>query len=73
MNRISQKDIINAIQQIQFNPELRKGRASSTYDLIFEGIAYPPKLVISIANEAGYPTEWALLLRLFSSGAARFT
>ena len=51
MDRISQKDIINAIQQIQFNPELRKGRASSTYDLIFEGIAYPPKLVISIANE----------------------
>jgi 5-methylcytosine-specific restriction endonuclease McrBC GTP-binding regulatory subunit McrB len=51
MNRISQKDIIRAIQQIQFNPELRKGRASSTYDLIFEGIAYPPKLVISIANK----------------------
>ncbi len=51
MNRISKKDIINAIGQIKFNPELRKGRTSSTYDLIFEGIAYPPKLVISIANE----------------------
>ena len=51
MNRISQKDIIKAIQQIKLTPELRKGRASSTYDLIFEGIAYPPKLVISIANE----------------------
>lgn len=51
MNTISRKDIINAIQKIKTIPELRKGRASSTYDLIFEGVAYPPKLVISIANE----------------------
>ena len=50
MDEISQKDIINAIAEINANPELRKGRASSTYDLIFDGIDYPPKLVISIAN-----------------------
>ena len=33
------------------NPELRKGRASSTYDLLYNNVEYPPKLVISIANK----------------------
>ncbi|MBT4435382.1 DUF3578 domain-containing protein [bacterium] len=50
MDRISKKDIVNAIAEINANPELRKGRASSTYDLIYDGIDYPPKLVISIAH-----------------------
>ena len=50
IGEISRKDIINAIAEINTNPELRNGRASSTYDLIFDGIDYPPKLVISIAN-----------------------
>ena len=50
MDKISEKDIISAINEIDSNPELRKGRASSTYDLIYEGVDYPPKLVISIAN-----------------------
>ena len=51
MDEISEKDIISAINEIDSNPELRKGRASSTYDLIYEGVDYPPKLVISIANK----------------------
>jgi hypothetical protein len=51
MDKISKKDIISAIKEIDSNPELRKGRASSTYDLIYEGLDYPPKLVISIANK----------------------
>lgn len=29
---------------------IRKGRHSSTYDLVHNGNFYPPKLVISIAN-----------------------
>ena len=51
MDKISKEDIISAIKEIDSNPELRKGRASSTYDLIYEGMDYPPKLVISIANK----------------------
>lgn len=50
MEKISKQNIISAIAEIKSNPELRKGRASSTYDLIYEGMEYPPKLVISIAN-----------------------
>ena len=51
MNKISKKDIISAINEIDSNPELRKGRASSTYDLLYNNVEYPPKLVISIANK----------------------
>lgn len=51
MDKISKKDIISAINQIDSSPELRKGRASSTYDLIYQNKEYPPKLVISIANK----------------------
>jgi hypothetical protein len=50
MDKISKKDIITAILEIDSNPELRKGRASSTHDLIYQNKEYPPKLVISIAN-----------------------
>lgn len=50
MDKISKKDIIDAILEIDSNPQLRKGRASSTYDLIYQNKEYPPKLVISIAN-----------------------
>jgi Cdc6-like AAA superfamily ATPase len=51
MDKISKKDIISAINEIDSNRELRKGRASSTYDLIYKNVEYPPKLVISIANK----------------------
>lgn len=50
MDNISKENIISAINEIKANPESRKGRASSTYDILYEGIEYPPKLVISIAN-----------------------
>ena len=50
MEKISKEDIQKAILEIKNNPSLRKGRTSSTYDLIYEGVDYPPKLVISIAN-----------------------
>ena len=51
MDKISKEDIICAIKEIDSNPELRKGRASSTYDLLYNNVEYPPKLVISIANK----------------------
>ncbi len=51
MDKISKKDIIDAIKEIEDNADLRKGRTSTTYDLIYNNIAYPPKLVISIANK----------------------
>jgi 5-methylcytosine-specific restriction protein B len=50
MDKIKREHILAAIKEIEANPLLRKGRASSTYDLIYEGKDYPPKLVISIAN-----------------------
>jgi 5-methylcytosine-specific restriction protein B len=50
MDKIKKEHLFAAIKEIKANPLLRKGRASSTYDLIYEGKDYPPKLVISIAN-----------------------
>ena len=59
MDKISKKDILDAIDAIDADVELRRGRASSTYDLIYNNIAYPPKLVISIANKfaTGYELQ----------------
>ena len=47
----SKDELINAIKKIDKNPNLLKGRQSSTYDLLFEGKKYPPILVLSIANQ----------------------
>jgi len=46
---INKDHILSAIQEID-KEGVRKGRHSSTYDLIYEGKPYPPKLVISIAT-----------------------
>lgn len=51
MDKIKNEHILAAIKEIEANPILRKGRASSTYDLIYDDKDYPPKLVISIANK----------------------
>ncbi len=51
INNFTAHDIKRAIEHIDVNPSVRNGRASSTYDLIFEGKAYPPILVLSIANQ----------------------
>src|SRR5690606_15348022 len=40
-----------AIDKIKKNPNLKSGRHSSTYDLIFEGEKYPPILVLSVASK----------------------
>jgi len=57
MENITKDNIISAINEIISHPELRKGRTSTTYDLIYEGKDYPPKLVISIANKFANGTE----------------
>ncbi|NQU33123.1 MAG: EVE domain-containing protein [Bacteroidetes bacterium] len=50
LENITKEHIEKAIQEIE-DKGVRKGRHSSTYDLIYEGKKYPPKLVISIANK----------------------
>ncbi|MBN3519115.1 DUF3578 domain-containing protein [Algoriphagus lutimaris] len=47
----SRDELIKAIREINNNPALKKGRHSSTYDLIYEEKKYPPILVLSIANQ----------------------
>jgi hypothetical protein len=49
MDKINKVDILSAIAEID-KEGIRSGRHSSTYDLVYEGNSYPPKLVISIAN-----------------------
>lgn len=46
---INKEHLLKAIAEIDENG-IRKGRHSSTYDLIYNGRAYPPKLVLSIAG-----------------------
>lgn len=47
---ITKEQILKAINEIDENPSLRIGRASTTYDLLFQGKTYPPKLVVGIAS-----------------------
>ncbi|MDB4655922.1 hypothetical protein OAE48_03645, partial [Flavobacteriales bacterium] len=48
-SNITKEHILKAIAEID-EKGVRKGRHSSTYDLVHNGKRYPPKLVISIAN-----------------------
>ncbi|MCK6608385.1 MAG: DUF3578 domain-containing protein [Flavobacterium sp.] len=47
----NRENLIKAIEKIDNNPNLLKGRTSSTYDLVFENKKYPPILVLSEANK----------------------
>lgn len=47
---ILKENVIDAIEQID-NNGIESGAQSSTYDLIFEGKRYPPKLVYSLAHK----------------------
>ncbi len=51
MENITRESIVQAIQKIDQNPNLRNGRESSTYDLVYEREKYPPILVLSEANK----------------------
>lgn len=47
----NRENLINAIEKIDKNPDLRNSRSSSTYDLIYNEKRYPPILVLSVANQ----------------------
>lgn len=47
-NQIKREHILAAIDEIDKN-EVRKGRHSSTYDIIYNNQPYPPKYVLSLA------------------------
>ncbi|SFO39176.1 5-methylcytosine-specific restriction endonuclease McrBC, GTP-binding regulatory subunit McrB [Algoriphagus ornithinivorans] len=47
----SRDELVEAIKKIDEDPSQKKGRQSSTYDLIYEGKNYPPILVLSVANQ----------------------
>jgi len=49
-DNIKKEHIEKAIEEID-REGVRKGRHSSTYDLVYNGKTYPPKLIISIANK----------------------
>ena len=55
-NNITKEHLIKAIAEID-KDGVRKGRHSSTYDLIYNGKTYPPKLVLSIANRYANDSE----------------
>lgn len=63
---ISKENILKAINIIDNNPNLIKGRTSSTYDLVYNGIKYPPILVLSEANKINGGKE--LFLEDFKKG-----
>ena len=55
-NNIRKEHLLKAIEEID-REGVRKGRHSSTYDLVYKGKSYPPKLVLSIANRYANGTE----------------
>jgi hypothetical protein len=48
--KVDKESILKAINKIDNDPELLKGRGSYMYDLIYNDKKYPPILVLSIAN-----------------------
>ena len=61
----TRETIIEAIKKIDKNPKLRDKRTSSTYDLLYNNVAYPPILVLSEANKINGGEE--LLLADFNN------
>jgi len=53
---ITKEHILKAIEEIDIGG-VEKGRHSSTYDLVFKGEKYPPKLILSIANKYANGSE----------------
>ncbi len=51
MMTFTKESISEAINIIEQHPEIRKGRESQEYDLIFGGKKYPPILVLSEASK----------------------
>jgi len=51
IKELNRETILEAISVIKTKPEIRNGRESTTYDLVYEGDEYPPILVLSEANK----------------------
>jgi len=49
--KFERNELTKAIHHIDEHPEVKRGRESSTYDLIFEDRRYPPILVLSVASQ----------------------
>lgn len=56
----TKKILLGALKEIDKNPQLRKRRSSSTYDLIYKNETYPPILVLSEANKLNGGAELTL-------------
>jgi len=70
-NNIRKEHLVKAIEEIEIDG-VRKGRHSSTYDLVYKGKSYPPKLVLSIANKYANGTELNLNYFYGGKGTAAF-
>ena len=66
-NNITKEHLLKAIARID-SEGIEKGAHSSTYDVLFEGKTYPPKLVVSWANEFA---NGSVLDRKFFSGGLK--
>jgi hypothetical protein len=64
-NNITKEHLLKAIERID-KEGIEKGAHSSTYDVFFEGKRYPPKLVVSWANE--FANGEVLDRKFFSGG-----
>ena len=51
ISNLTREIVEMAIEKIDNNLELRRGRESIEYDLLFKGSKYPPILVLSVANQ----------------------
>jgi 5-methylcytosine-specific restriction protein B len=47
----TKESLLAAIAKIDENPQLKIGRNSSTYNLVYQGKNYPPILVLSVASQ----------------------
>jgi len=64
-NNITKEHLLKAIERID-NEGIEKGSQSSTYDVLFEGKRYPPKLIVSFSNV--YANDEELIRGEFDSG-----
>ena len=69
MENLTKESILKAIQIIDANPDLIKGRESFQYDLVYNGKKYPPILVLSEANKLLGGDE--LMLKDFGNSAKK--
>ena len=58
MNKLEKKDIINAIEEyksLYLDGNIKSKNESILYDLVYNNVKYPIKLIVRIAHEKIYP------------------